>query len=99
MATVIQPGPDGWRGRRHTCASSRHQCTDQPVRPTQQAAAAAPDKLTHHVGPNRTIVACLRKQKKQARIYGIYATQKWCNRQRCSWKARPCSCLLKDAIL
>ena len=31
MATVIQPGPAAWRGRRHTGASSRHQCTQSPT--------------------------------------------------------------------
>ena len=31
MATVIQPGPSAWRGRRHTGASSRHQCTQSPT--------------------------------------------------------------------
>ena len=31
MATVVQPGPAAWRGRRHTGASSRHQCTQSPT--------------------------------------------------------------------
>jgi len=31
VATVIQPGPAAWRGRRHTGASSRHQCTQSPT--------------------------------------------------------------------
>ena len=31
VATVIQPGPSAWPGRRHTGASSRHQCTQSPT--------------------------------------------------------------------